>query len=73
MGKIHPGQHRGKNMTRRELQALLATEPKETLDLEVKIWLPGSKISLTKTPTMMRNGNLLMIEGNVDPGSALSS
>jgi hypothetical protein len=41
-------------------------------DPEVEIWLPGSTIRLTFNPNGMlaRDGKLL-IEGNVNPGSAL--
>lgn len=34
----------------------------------VKVWLPGSKIALHQ---MMKIGDSILIEGNVEPGSAL--
>jgi hypothetical protein len=58
-------------MTLKELRQLLATEPLENDNLEIKVWLPGSTISL-RGATMIHRGKTLMIEGNVDPGSALA-
>lgn len=61
-------------MTLNELKTLLDSEPPENGGREVKVWLPGSRISLgTPAGTMIRQGDVLMIEGNVDAGSALSS
>lgn len=45
-------------------------------DMEVKVWLPGSTIRLEYSDTMFsrRTGcsdNVRLIEGNLDPGSAL--
>lgn len=37
----------------------------------VRVWLPGSTIALTISGVIERGGEVL-IEGNVDPGSALS-
>lgn len=50
-------------------------------DLEVKVWLPGSTISLSsafvqtasKLPTMRSEGKVVLIEGNIDAGSALDA
>lgn len=58
-------------MTLKELQELLNSESKSNENLEVKVWLPGSTIRLSGQETMIRRGNILMVEGNVDPGSAL--
>jgi len=43
-------------------------------DYEVKVWLPGSTITLGPglMPLMPRHPNTVLIEGNLDPGSALS-
>lgn len=38
---------------------------------QVKIWLPGSSISLQGMMTFNENYDALLIEGNLDPGSAL--
>lgn len=61
----------------RELQKL----PPEQLEKELKIWLPGSTIRLggmSGAPLVMAfqkgsHTRYLMIEGNVDRGSALSN
>lgn len=63
-------------MTLSELRVMLAHEPASSDHLEVKVWLPGSTISLTPGPglregSMIRRGQTLLIEGNVDEGSAL--
>lgn len=66
-------------MTLKELREYLARVPATFDDLEVKVWLPGSTISVDE---MMAIGSckntdgkrsLLLLEGNVDPGSALGS
>jgi hypothetical protein len=61
-------------MTIRELKRILnAITLPESQDLEVKVWLPGSTISLSAMGAsgMMRRGRVLLIEGNIDDGSAL--
>lgn len=64
---------KGHTMTLGELRALVASEPIENDNREVKIWLPGSTISLILNGTMIARGpSVLMIEGNIDSGSALT-
>jgi hypothetical protein len=58
-------------MTLGELRQLLATEPPVSDNLEVKVWLPGSTLSLSHNGSMILRGDVLMIEGNIDPGSLL--
>jgi hypothetical protein len=58
-------------VTLRELIAMLAAEPEENLDREIAVWLPGSRISLDGRG-LIRLGNALLIEGNLEEGSALS-
>lgn len=44
------------------------------MDRKVKIWLPGSRVSLGVAKAFLidpKDGVGLMIEGNIDPGSAL--
>jgi hypothetical protein len=60
-------------MTLGELRKLVARLPHDKDNLEVKVWLPGSYITLSgsflqDTRTTKR---LILIEGNLDPGSAL--
>jgi len=59
-------------MTLRELRKLVEATPSKHDDVEVKVWLPGSTIRLNAMGKGLRlyEGNLIM-EGNVDPGSAL--
>jgi hypothetical protein len=38
-------------------------------DREIKVWLPGSTVRLCGVP--FRRGEIVVLEGNVDPGSAL--
>jgi len=54
-------------MTLAELKETLNTEPPENLDLEVMVWLPGTRISLRyiKNATLIKQGNVLLLEGNV--------
>jgi hypothetical protein len=40
-------------------------------ETEVKVWLPGSMITLG--PSAFRRGGYIVVEGNVDPGSALEA
>ncbi len=57
----------------KELRAALAALPSDSDDSELEVWLPGSTIRLNlfgKGVFIRRNGKL-MIEGNVNPGSAL--
>lgn len=60
-------------MKLKELRELLASEPLENQDLEIEVWLPGSSIRLENSGngTLIKKGNKLMIEGNLNPGSAL--
>ena len=62
-------------MTLGELKRLVSmyTSP-ESDNLEVKVWLPGSTIRLSPMSSisgLLRRGDTLLIEGNVDPGSML--
>lgn len=63
-------------MTVNELIARLQRLPVEERDLEVRVWLPGSHISLDGTPVCLPSSNLaalpiVIVEGNLVPGSAL--
>lgn len=64
-------------MTLGQLRAMVAAEPESNDKLPVKIWLPGSTISIGDAPlggisiNFIRRGSELLIEGNVDPGSVL--
>lgn len=55
---------------RRLLEALQAISP-YALDCPVKAWLPGSYIVLSGRPFVRLDGPVLLIEGNLEPGSAL--
>jgi hypothetical protein len=56
--------------TVQQLLDALADEPDKSRP--VRIWLPGSTIALTiGSGTLIRRGDTILIEGNVDPGSAL--
>jgi hypothetical protein len=57
-------------MTGRELLDMLTAEPPENLAYEIKVWLPGSRISLNGV--LFKRGNAMLIEGNLDEGSVLS-
>lgn len=57
-------------MTLKELRALVTDAPASLDNLEVKVWLPGSRISLSGQ--LGRLNDVVIIEGNVDPGSALA-
>lgn len=64
-------------MTLRELRKRVNATPTAFDDVEVKVWLPGSFISLNNMSEgdgirMYRPKYVLMLEGNIDPGSALS-
>ena len=43
---------------------------KATKDTPIRVWLPGSTIALSGLTDFLKGGDIL-IEGNVDPGSAL--
>lgn len=58
-------------MTINDLIAKLQAELPHNGNLEIKVWLPGSRISLTGKGTLIRQEDILFIEGNLDPGSAL--
>jgi len=58
-------------MNLKQLRDHLATIPTKYDALEVKVWLPGSTIRLSPMMTEPYYGQIL-IEGNIDPGSALS-
>lgn len=57
-------------MTLKQLREHLAKVPEKYDDLQVKVWLPGSTIRLGPMLVEPYHGNILL-EGNVDPGSAL--
>lgn len=60
-------------MTLGELRAIVNRYPPSELDgCEVKVWLPGSTIRLDLMGQgFMQRGTWLLLEGNVDEGSAL--
>ncbi len=62
-------------MTISELRQALDAVPAHEASTEVKIWLPGSLIRLASVMGVRSNKlsvePVLMIEGNVDSGSAL--
>ena len=55
-------------MNVKELKAAFDKLGAEHEGKEVKVWLPGSRIYLTG---VFLNGSTVLIEGNVEPGSAL--
>lgn len=55
----------------RELKKALAELGPGADEMEIKVWLPGSRITLNGP--IMAAPKYLMIEGNVDEGSALCS
>jgi hypothetical protein len=57
-------------MTVKELREHLAKVPHQYDNTEIKVWLPGSTIRLAPMKVEPYHGNIL-IEGNIDPGSAL--
>jgi hypothetical protein len=57
--------------TVRELRSSLMQVPEAEADSEVKVWLPGSRITLSAA--LMRVQGQWLIEGNVDAGSALGT
>jgi len=73
-GKVARQLVKGKTMKARELKAALEKLPPSDLARDVEVWLPGSTIRLSHNggrPLIWRDGKLV-IEGNVNPGSALS-
>lgn len=58
-------------MTIRELIAALAKTPDEELDGEIKVWLPGTTISLVSRRHLIRRRDCWAVEGNIDEGSVL--
>jgi hypothetical protein len=58
-------------MTLAKLREHLAKIPDQYLGYEVKVWLPGTLVSLSPMKMEPYHGNLLL-EGNVDRGSALA-
>lgn len=63
-------------MTLAELRKLVASRPMLDDCMEVKVWLPGSTISLEFNQGLFigrptKDGGMLLIEGNVDRGSVL--
>lgn len=59
-------------MTLRELRKLLDTITRDDyLDREVKVWLPGSRISLVPK-NLFPCGEHMLLEGNIDAGSVLT-
>ncbi len=61
----------------KELKAALAALDRGHDEMEIEVWLPGSTIRLGYDPagkgiaTFLRRNGKLMIEGNINPGSAL--
>lgn len=62
-------------MTLGELRAIVGRFEQAHDGTEVKVWLPGSRISLNEMGNLglMPKDGVLLIEGNVDEGSALCS
>lgn len=59
-------------MTLKELRAMVAAQPPIFDHCEIKVWLPGSRISLNASfLSDYRDPMVMLIEGNVDHGSAL--
>ena len=57
---------------------LLAALPPECDAMEIKVWLPGSYIWLTGAPFIGvfppgSATNVMLVEGNLEPGSVLGS
>jgi hypothetical protein len=55
------------------VEQLLARLEKAPRNAEVRVWLPGSRIALTDAPFTVAQSTKdeVLIEGNVEPGSAL--
>lgn len=59
-------------MTLKQLREIVAKFGPEYDAAEIKVWLPGSTIRLNAMAGgFMQRGTVLLLEGNVDPGSAL--
>lgn len=66
-------------MKLRDLRTLVASAMEADDDMEVKVWLPGSRVSLRGMQWIRGTSRVqstsapycLMIEGNIDRGSAL--
>lgn len=58
-------------MTLREMKDMLAKVPEAQLDDELKVWLPGSTISLVARQHLIYRNEGWCVEGNIDEGSAL--
>lgn len=56
-----------------ELRAALSELTPDADHLDIKVWLPGSTISLGGKFMAATKPNTLLIEGNIDPGSALDN
>lgn len=61
-------------MTLRDLREMVAAMDGDGAPetAEIKVWLPGSRITLTAGWIPRPGDNLLLIEGNLDDGSALA-
>lgn len=59
-------------LTLRQLKAELEKFDGSYLDKEVQVWLPGSYIALSNVFFAKSKGKML-IEGNIEPGSALDN
>jgi hypothetical protein len=59
-------------MKLRQLRELIARATEESLDKEIKVWLPGSTIRLDEKSGIFEYHGMLCLEGNLDPGSALA-
>jgi hypothetical protein len=60
------------SLSARQLRTIIDAVKPEDLDREVKVWLPGSTISLEfNGGKPLTRKDCFIIEGNVDPGSAL--
>lgn len=61
--------------TVRQLRDALRALPSTADDLEVRVWLPGSLITLYAPnggpPAMLVTSDVVRIEGNIVPGSVL--
>lgn len=62
-----------KSITFKQLKAAVnSVDEVRHADDEVLVWLPGSTIRLGQHIFFNKKHNALLIEGNVNPGSALS-
>lgn len=58
-------------MNVKELRAELAKLTPKDDDREIKVWLPGSTIRLNGPAMDSQRHGCFLLEGNLDPGSAL--